>query len=238
MPKRIHITLLALLLLPLACSQKSDTEAGKEQAPTTVTICAMGEVDSCWLTLMGETLQASFKVEWKPGSAMDYPEGAYNASRNQYDAPTILKYIHKNQPPTEGVMVLVEGDLYREGRNYLFGYALMPGNISIMSLARLDGSAFGYQPTDAKTVPRIIKTTVHEFAHNLGSSHCQHDDTCVVSDTLGLKDLDNKQMNFCPTCERWICMVCGLEVEERRERMMKLFEKYGLKVEFSPLEED
>ena len=50
---------------------------------------------------------------------------------------------------------------------------------------------------------RLAKVTLHEMAHVLGLRHCQTP-WCLMYFSMGLKQLDDLTMRFCPDCEAQI----------------------------------
>ena len=141
--------------------------------------------------LMQNLASVNFFASMLPEIAL--PTRAYNSQRQQYDARSLLRYIHQraNQKRILGV---TERDLYVEGLNFVFGIAESPGRAAIISLHRL---SMGVDTVMFRE--RTLKEAVHELGHTFGLEHCP-DPFCVMHFSNCLDDTDRKGKEYCPQC--------------------------------------
>lgn len=111
---------------------------------------------------------------------------AFNQQRNQYDADSLLRYLLKRKK-SEIILWVVNKDLYCEGMNFVFGYAMYYKG-AILSIHRL------------QTQDLIEKEAIHEVGHVLGLNHCRNE--CVMQYSNSLWEAKNKPTCLCKNCKR------------------------------------
>jgi archaemetzincin len=86
-------------------------------------------------------------------------------------------------------------DLYVPGMNFVFGEARCPGNVAVISTARLKPKA----RNSRLFKERVVKEATHEVGHMLGLRHCD-DVFCVMHFSERIDDTDEKHWAFCESC--------------------------------------
>ena len=151
---------------------------------------------------VAENLKKVFNVElyvdWKKikwGDILRF----LDADREQVNAEILLNWLSSviKVPPNGRALVMIKGDGYVEGLNFVFGVAL-PGWGGIVFTARLDPLFYGYEYNDLLFRARLIKEVLHEIGHSYGLSHCRN--RCVMRFSNSVYDVDNKPASYCQSC--------------------------------------
>jgi len=129
------------------------------------------------------------------------PTTAFDKKRNQYNSTQILQKLREFAARKSFSVVLgvIDVDLYAVELNYVFGEALSPGMVALISLWRLNPSFYGEDNDLSLYTLRIQKEAVHEVGHALGLPHCSHS-YCVMYFSNSIFDTDKKQSLFCDQC--------------------------------------
>lgn len=137
------------------------------------------------------------------GASLQMPPAAYNARRSQYDADLILDRVLHRITGENRVLALLTTDLYTSSHNlnFIFGQAQYPGRVALVSLCRLDPTFYGAQPNRKLFLRRATKEAIHELGHTFGLGHCANQ-SCVMSFSNSILDVDEKKPTFCKTCRR------------------------------------
>lgn len=153
--------------------------------------------------ISGELENINIKCRIMP--KIDIPQESYNHWRRQHNAETILdsiynksevKFIDESIPS----LVITEADLYFSGLNFVFGLEYPGKSCAIVSLARLKPEFYDEKPDKRLLEDRVVKEVMHELGHYLGLNHCMFQ-TCVMSFSPSVFDVDKKQKNFCENCK-------------------------------------
>ncbi|WP_069807058.1 archaemetzincin family Zn-dependent metalloprotease [Vulcanisaeta thermophila] len=116
--------------------------------------------------------------------------------RGQVKADELLDYLEprvRDYGDYDRIVLVIDGDGYVEGMNFVFGVARMNGKLAIIFTQRLvtnDVSLFH---------SRVLKEILHELGHTFGLDHCL-DPTCVMHFSNTVHDTDTKGPGFCPRC--------------------------------------
>ena len=161
-------------------------------------IIPIGKIEQSILEDVVKAMKRTFKIPVEIGETFELPEESFNRFRNQYISDVILEDLEKKF--TDRVLAVTDVDIYTDKLNFIFGQAKMGGNVSIVSLFRLD-PAFYKQPHDEKLLKeRLIKECIHEFGHLLGLRHCR-EIGCVMNFSNNIREVDNKTDKFCHMCQ-------------------------------------
>lgn len=130
------------------------------------------------------------------------PKNSFNSYRQQYNSSVILDYLQKlfSFPVQTKVLGITNVDLYVPELNFVFGEALLGGNVAVISLKRLFPEFYGRNPNHELFISRAIKEAVHELGHSFGLSHCENK-RCVMHFSNSILDTDVKEKHFCTSCK-------------------------------------
>jgi archaemetzincin len=158
-----------------------------------------GKIDKKVLEKLKEKLPGVFPMSVKVviDTQKEIPQAAYDTSRKQYNAQTLLDDISQRITLTlvnERALVVTDVDLYMPDLNFIFGLADAKKGICIISLARLapDGS-------EEILYERALKEAAHELGHSWNIPHCPSP-KCIMFFSNSLADTDKKRESFCYKC--------------------------------------
>jgi archaemetzincin len=197
-----NVPIFAVLAALLIFAQVAGAKAVDER----IYIVPAGDIDRKVLSAIKEGVAASLpiaaKIEICKSEAM--PEGAYNASRKQYNADAALGELSRGTvliPSMECALFVADADLWSGELNFVFGLANPSKVTSIISLTRLRNEYYGLKQDNALFIKRAVKEAIHELGHGWGLSHCS-DRRCVMYFSNSLRDTDDKRAEFCHACRR------------------------------------
>ena len=159
-------------------------------------IISFGDVEDRVLLADAVNVKDIFEMEARVSTVKADLKFAYDPTRGQYHAGTILNYLSRIvYPDMVRLIALVGFDLYEEGLNFVFGEAQYGGKYAVVSIYRLK------HPDEKIFFERVFKETNHELGHTFGLKHCE-DPQCVMSFSNSIYDVDRKSRDFCPKCRR------------------------------------
>lgn len=125
----------------------------------------------------------------------------YDAGRRQYDANQVMKLVSERVPYyTFKAIGVFRVDLFIPILTYIFGQAVLNGNIGIASLYRLRNELYGLPPNQLLMIERFRKVVIHELGHTFGLIHCLTTN-CIMRSSTYVEDIDQKELRFCPSCQ-------------------------------------
>ena len=174
--------------------------------PALILVVGLGQVAPRTLADAGQALKEILGIPWKAGPTLDRPKYAFNESRGQYHATSILRRLSQlgsgaNHAPVIGV---ADVDLFLPDAPYVIGDADRDAASALFSLFRLSHG-------DPELVRKRAQVeTVHAAGHLLGLSHCP-DARCAMFLSRDAADSDRKGPGLCGSCRAAI----GLEAPPR-----------------------
>ncbi len=167
-----------------------------------VRLIPVGRVDEDLLRELIQVLREKLGVTAEVGELVEIPKVAFDSGRNQYRSTRILQELDKTSRPDrkDQLLAVTEVDLFVPALNFVFGEALPPKNMAIISLCRLRQEFYG-RPSDHNLLrERMVKEAVHEIGHVWGMGHCSNSH-CVMFFSNTLADTDRKSDTFCERCK-------------------------------------
>jgi len=128
------------------------------------------------------------------------PPGAFVAARHQHDSATLLRLLVERAPADAlKILGVTEEDLGTPVLSFVFGQAQLDGPAAVISLARLRQEFQHLPPSLDLLLTRACKEARHELGHTFGLVHCG-DLACAMSLSTTVRDVDLKDVAFCPAC--------------------------------------
>ncbi len=196
-------TIVAIIFL-IACAAFA-LNAEAKVVNERIYIVPAGDVDMKLAESLKEALPGYMptvvRIEIVPREAL--PETAYDASRKQYNADSILKYMQKKVPldiRVEVAFVLVDVDLYSPGSDFVYGISNAPKAMSVMSLYRIRNEFYGNEPDNKLLLKRATRQALYEIGNAWGLGQCP-DPKCVMNHSVNSLDPDKKKIAFCHECK-------------------------------------
>lgn len=130
----------------------------------------------------------------------------FDPMRRQYDANKLMKEFGEWSFASDTKsMSLLKVDLFIPILTYIFGQAILSGNIGIASLHRLRNEQYGMKKDELLLQDRFKKVINHELGHMFGLLHC-HNPSCVMRSSTYVEDIDQKERHLCPKCRNELHM--------------------------------
>jgi len=138
----------------------------------------------------------------------------YNEQRGQYNSTAILYQLGNllSPPPADSgfhpnndacIIGVTQHDLFIPILTYVFGEAVLGGNVAAVSYHRFRNELYGLSPNRQLMIERLRKVAIHELGHTLGLVHCTLPH-CVMHAASYVEELDLKGHEFCPSCNNAI----------------------------------
>jgi archaemetzincin len=163
-------------------------------------VSTLGPFDSGLLPGIQAALEACFPVEVTAGCALALPMEAYDAGRDQWNSPVLLKYVLAATPAGARLhLALTMEDLYIPMLTFVYGQAQLGGRAAIVSLARLRQEYYRLPANAALLQARARKEAVHETGHLFGLVHCEAE-TCAMRLSTTVRQIDMKSDLLCASC--------------------------------------
>jgi len=120
--------------------------------------------------------------------------------RGQYSAPKLLQHLARHHlADSWRLLAITELDLFIPMLSYVYGQAQLGGELAVVSIARLRQEFHGFPADEGLLMARTAKEVLHETGHTLGLVHCR-DETCVMSLSTNIRQVDVKRQAFCVDC--------------------------------------
>lgn len=124
----------------------------------------------------------------------------FDPGRRQYNGNNLLKELELHvQPGSVKTIGLYNVDLFIPILTFIFGQAVLGGNIAIASMYRLNNERYGMPPDKMLLAERFKKEVIHELGHTFGLIHCNSPD-CVMRSSTYVEDIDLKGLHLCEVC--------------------------------------
>ena len=167
-----------------------------------VHIIPIGSIEEEIVELVGKAVAGTFQQTTVCERALPVPQNAFVATRGQFHATTILRWMRVFYSARLGygaLLGITDEDLFAPGLNFIFGQADVSTKTTIISLARLRPGFYGLEEDKDLFHLRAAKEAIHELGHTCGLSHCPNPG-CVMFFSNCLSDTDRKGPGFCDGC--------------------------------------
>ncbi|MCX2819283.1 archaemetzincin family Zn-dependent metalloprotease [Haladaptatus sp. F3-133] len=167
-----------------------------------IDLVPVGELEDGVVGTSREVLRERYGVEVVTRSSVAVPDQAYDRSSGQYNAERIID-VAESVGHGDKNLAVTDVDIFYRQRNFVFGLAYLDGRGCVVSTNRLRMTADGgHEEDDGETFfDRVRKEVVHEVGHTLGLRHCDKD-TCVMSFSPTVREVDQKYERPCRGCSR------------------------------------
>lgn len=167
---------------------------------TALGLAAMEDIEEEVLVQIEAALRESFPVEVIRLAPLGPPNSEFDAAREQFSAPMILKRVLASKPSSvDKVLAVTSHDLFIPMLSFVYGQAQLNGVAAVVSLARLRQEFYTMPGNKTVLLARSRKEAVHETGHLHNLVHCS-EAGCAMSLSTNLRQLDLKSDTLCPAC--------------------------------------
>jgi len=169
-----------------------------------ITLISFGYFGKHFLEKIAEAIKQELKCQVNiKESRLDLSE-FFDPGRRQYNGNKLLKAVDDiSIPGSVKTVGLFSVDLFIPILTYIFGQAVLNGQVGIASLYRLSNERYGIEADDKLLLERFTKEVIHELGHTFGLIHCLTP-TCVMRSSTYVEDIDQKSQSLCIRCNNGI----------------------------------
>ncbi|MEJ2716109.1 MAG: archaemetzincin family Zn-dependent metalloprotease [Deltaproteobacteria bacterium] len=185
-----------------------------------IAVIPMGKPESDVLHVVADSLQGILRLPVDVREPIPMPEETFLASRNQYNAMAIIKYLDVNYADSAlKILGVTAKDIANPILTHVFGEAYMDGRTAVMSSFRLGRNPGGKPVSREQFLDRVVKVAIHEIGHTFNIPHCQQG-RCVMRASNSLIELDDKLNYLCSYCELFLseALTAALKKPDREMR--------------------
>nr|MDO8080570.1 archaemetzincin family Zn-dependent metalloprotease [Candidatus Freyarchaeota archaeon] len=167
-----------------------------------IVLVPLGETEKNLLEKLKDELGLIFHpLQVTISDAVPIPKGAYDSNRRQYHSSPFLEALRKRVADKRSKFLGITSlDLFTNGLNFIFGQAIMDGEVCVISTHRLRPEFYGQPYNEKIFVERSTKEAVHELGHSFSLKHCPNP-RCVMYFSNHIMDTDRKGKSFCEKCQ-------------------------------------
>ena len=170
------------------------------RAAAPIAIQPLGEVPADQVAVLETILSRSFSASTVVLRPVVLPTGAWDPLRRQFDADVLLDVLFQRLPERcLRVVGVTEGDLFIQGRTFVFGYAHLADGMALYSTHRLRETFYARRERPPLLAQRVLRAVVHELGHTFGVPHCD-DESCVMHAVSHVETLDALPARYCSDC--------------------------------------
>lgn len=170
-----------------------------------IVLVPIGEIEKNLLKIIQNELCLIFyPLKVMISDPIPIPKGAYNSNRGQYNSSPFLETLRKRVIDKRSKFLgITSVDLFTQGLNFIFGQAILDGDVCVISTNRLRPEFYGQHYSEKIYVERSTKEAIHELGHSFSLQHCQNP-SCVMYFSNHILETDRKGKNFCEKCRSQI----------------------------------
>ncbi len=169
-----------------------------------VTLVPVGFVAPIVSKVIAAHINGYLQLEVTIAPALKQPCYAYNQTRCQYDAASIINVLEAIPlDPASKVIGIADLDLFVPLFTHCLGEARQAGRCAIISIYRLRESKSEASPISPLGLERAAKIALHELGHLFGLVHCDHP-KCLMHFSSDPQELDPVTFHFCRYCNQFL----------------------------------
>jgi archaemetzincin len=163
-----------------------------------------GNVDKKIVDKVKDALPSSMPVTIRVETEkrQELPPLAYDPSKKQYNARTIIDYISERirlAVTNERVLAITDADLHIPGSDFVLGMADPKKGVAIISTERLKNEFYGLAPDRRSFNDRVLKEALYQLGRSWGIPDCPSP-RCPMNVSGKMQDMDKKRDTFCYKC--------------------------------------
>ncbi len=182
-----------------------DIEPAGEPSPgpdAPVTLIAVGPLETSIFAPLSEPLSSLFGRRVEVGEALPLPKYAFNPTRDQYHASSILKRVEEHRDHKwEAVLALTEVDLFVPEVPFVFGESDRSTRSALISVARFRPEMGSTELRHDLLVRRLLSEVVHQMGLLRGLAHCPNN-RCVLYAAGTVNEVDKRGATLCANCRK------------------------------------
>lgn len=162
--------------------------------PWTLSVVSLGDVPRSQLELAAIAAQQLFEVVTVLDPPLAEPKYAYNPSRKQFNAASIVRKLGQSHlhPGRDGILAITVADLFEPELDFVLGSGDNDAHAAVIGLHRL-GSF------DERLPPRLQALAGWAVGHAMGLRDCD-DSRCLMKPAEVAADLERRSQNLCTPC--------------------------------------
>jgi archaemetzincin len=189
-------------LPPVPHPVEESPEEGRRRAQGPIGLMPVGDFSENIPERILQTLSQVFRREVVVSKPLPVPKYAYNPSRGQYHAASILKRVEESRSPDWSAAVgLVALDLFVPEVPFVFGEGDRSTQASIVSLVRLRSESATPELREDILWRRLGSELVHQVGLIRGLAHCPNN-RCVMFPATVTQEIDKRGSALCANCRK------------------------------------
>ena len=171
-------------------------------ADAPVMLIPVAAMDEGVLAKVGPQLEEIFRRPTSIHKPLPVPKYAYNPTREQYHAASILKRVEAMRDPSWDCAVsITDFDLFVPETPFVFGEADRSTRSALVSISRLGSEVGSPESRNEAMMRRLLTELIHNIGLIRGLATCPNN-RCVMFFAATTQEIDKKGMTFCANCRK------------------------------------
>lgn len=164
-----------------------------------IKLVPLGKIPKDILEYLLEAVQSTFRKKTYFVEPLDIPVFAYDLKRSQYNAAELINYLNARKKYKEKTVGIINEDIYKKEKSFIFGDTDSDKDIAIVSLWRFRENKDYTDFNLSLDKMRLKKEVIKHLGLIYGLMHCK-DPECVMYDSRTSEEIDMKSDALCPSC--------------------------------------
>lgn len=164
-----------------------------------IKVVPLGKIPQDIQNYLLESIQSTFRKKTFLVDSMDIPVYAYDLKRSQYNAAELVNYLNARKKYKEKTIGIINEDIFKKEKPFVFGDANLEKEISIVSLWRFRENKDYTDFNLALDKLRLKKEVIKQLGYIYGLKNCK-DPECVMYDSQTPEEMDMKSDSLCSSC--------------------------------------